>query len=123
MGGPETLPCDESFKKIWSYFSGNESKPFLNVVFHFPGSLMKPKHTGLRTGRFSSKEQGFMIQVAVPEDIAETDDYIVSANFFLDSIEQALDLSKKRWEKHKIEFPFDKNIEIIKSARNEINLQ
>jgi hypothetical protein len=44
----------------------------LDLVFHVPGTLLKPEHTGLRTGRFSRKERMLQIQIAVPEDPMES---------------------------------------------------
>src|SRR5258708_38645485 len=41
----------------------------LDLVFHVPGSILKPEHAGLRTGRFSRKERMLQIQIAVPEDL------------------------------------------------------
>ena len=121
MGGPEELPCKRGLKAVWEYFRGDESTPFLNVVFHFPGSLITPPYTGIRTGKFSKKEQGFMIQVPVPKEIAESTIKQKAENFFLDSIEQALTISRKRWEKHGIIFPYEKNQEIINQVRIELN--
>jgi hypothetical protein len=120
MGGPEPLPCRHALDRVWRYFKGSEGRPFLNVVFHFPGSLIKPPYEGLRTGRFSSKEQGFMIQVAVPESVAESSDGDTASEFFLKSIEEALELSEPRWQKHKISFPFESARELINQARKEV---
>ena len=121
MGGPEELPCNGALKAVWQYFKSDKSAPFLNVVFHFPGSLITPLFTGLRTGKFSTKEQGFMIQVSVPEEIAKSTKDQTAVIFFLDSIEQALVMSKKRWEKHGIIFPYEKDQEIIRQVRIKIN--
>ncbi|WP_147336806.1 MULTISPECIES: hypothetical protein [Gammaproteobacteria] len=120
MGGPESLPCESALKSAWGYFKGNESRPFLNVVFHFPGSLISPSYTGLRTGRFSSKEQGFMIQVAVPEKIAQSADKQAASEFFLSAIEEALKLSESRWKKHNISFPYGAARKHINLAREEL---
>ena len=120
MGGPESLPCESALKSVWGYFKSNESQPFLNVVFHFPGSLISPPYTGLRTGRFSSKEQGFMIQVAVPEEVAQSADKESASEFFLSAIEEALKLSESRWKKHNISFPYGAAREQINLARKEL---
>ncbi len=120
MGGPEPLPCRDALDEVWRYFKGSEGGPFLNVVFHFPGSLIKPPYTGLRTGRFSPKEQGFMIQVAVPESVAQSNDKQAASAFFLWAVEEALELSESRWEKHKISFPFVLARARVNQAREEI---
>jgi len=120
MGGPEPLHCRGALNEVWRYSKSSEAGPFLNIVFHFPGSLIKPQHVGLRTGRLSSKEQGFMIQVAVPGTIAESVDEQIACEFFLNSIEEALELSRPRWQKHGVFFPYDQAQERIAQARQEI---
>jgi hypothetical protein len=125
-GGPERLTSIEVCRELMSMFKSEReenSKPFLNVVFHFYGKLMHPKYEGLRTGRFSSKEQGFMIQVAVPESISYSESKLEISKFILFSVKEAIELSRPRWEKHAIVFPFEvayKNIEVVNSRANEI---
>jgi hypothetical protein len=43
----------------------------LNVVFHIPGNMLKPEFIGVRTGTFSKKMSLLMVQVAIPEALAE----------------------------------------------------
>ncbi len=73
----------------------------LDIVFHVPGSLLKPEYTGLRTGRFSRKQRLLQVQVAVPEG---ADDGTLRA-FILQSIRQAILLAKPRFDKARIAYP------------------
>ncbi|WP_333680495.1 hypothetical protein [Dyella sp.] len=43
----------------------------LNVVFHIPGNMLKPEFSGVRTGSYFKKLAALMVQVALPEELAE----------------------------------------------------
>ena len=118
FGGPESTEGQRVFRQMSSAFVAlrTAERPFLNVVFHFPGSLLKPEHEGLRTGRFSKKDQGFMIQVAVPSSIAECEIRPQIAQFILQAIREAVEISKPRWTKHGIQFNFDEAYSSIQAV-------
>lgn len=48
-----------------------ESPLILNIVFHIPGNMLKPEFSGVRTGTYSKKLAALMVQVALPEELAE----------------------------------------------------
>jgi hypothetical protein len=119
MGGPEETLAGELFRCASRLFPDTEASPFLNVVFHFPGSLMKPPYQGMRTAKFSKELKGFMIQAAVPEEIARSQNRVVIAAYFFDVIEKAIEMSRPRWEKHQIAFPFDEAYSELAKARSQ----
>ena len=71
-------------------------------MFHVPGSILKPEHTGLRTGRFSRKERILQVQIAVPDSLMESP---ALRRFLLGSIREAIRLSEGRFVKAHIPFP------------------
>jgi len=109
FGGSERTTAREVFRRVSIAFAGQRrvEKPFLNVVFHFPGSILEPEHLGLRTGRFSKNEQGLQIQAAVPECIAKGNDALEIARYLLSAVQDAVSLSEPRWAKHRIAFDFE----------------
>ena len=120
MGGPEITLAGELWRVIAQHFPNNDACPFLNVVFHFPGSIIKPPFQGLRTAKFSLKQKGFMIQAAVPEAIASSQKETEIYNYFFDVIEQAIEMSRPRWEKHQIAFPFNEAYTELTKARSNL---
>jgi hypothetical protein len=72
-----------------------ESPLNLNVVFHVPGSMLKPEFEGVRTGRFSKAMQLLMVQVAVPEAVPPDPD-----EYLLDAVGAAID-EAERWAKRR----------------------
>src|SRR5690242_4632491 len=89
-GGPELAgaPIDKAIRRL-----GKTRGPFeksgsgaLDIVFHVPGSLLKPEFTGVRTARFSRKERKLMLQIAVPEEQVHTPDI----RWLLDAIREAV---------------------------------
>jgi hypothetical protein len=115
LGGPEKTVAIQTFRTLSQQFPKG-GIPFLNVVFHFPGTLITPNYSGLRTGRFSNKEQGFMIQAAVPVSIAESEQPNEIIDYFDQTIREAMALSRERWNHHKIEFPWDADFATIESC-------
>ena len=115
LGGPEQSLAIQTFRKLSQQFPKGGA-PFLNVVFHFPGSLIAPDYVGLRTGRFSKKESGLMIQAAVPKSVADSDRIADILDYFDQTIREAMDLSRDRWEKHGVDFPWDADFATIESC-------
>jgi hypothetical protein len=115
LGGPEQTIAVQTFLTLAQQFPKGGT-PFLNVVFHFPGTLIAPNYVGLRTGRFSKKEQGFMIQAAVPKSVAESGRIDEIIDYFGQTIREAMDLSRKRWQKHGIDFPWEADFATIESC-------
>lgn len=79
----------------------NLSTASINIVFHVPGSIVKPDYTGIRTGKFSAKLKKLMIQVSVPETMLDSPEL---ESFFHKSIIEAIALAGKFFERKKIEF-------------------
>jgi len=74
----------------------------LDLVFHVPGSIIEPEHTGLRTGRFSRKARMLQIQIAVPGDLMESPEL---RRFLVGSVREAIDLGESRFAKAGIPYP------------------
>ncbi len=74
----------------------------LDLVFHVPGSILKPEHAGLRTGRFSRKERMLQIQIAVPEELMESPRLRAH---LLQSIRSAVEKAEPRLAKAGIPYP------------------
>jgi hypothetical protein len=63
----------------------------LNIVFHVPGRTFKPEFSGVRTGRFSKRDNELMLQVALPESQPpDSEAYVRGAA--IDAIDEA-----ERW--------------------------
>jgi hypothetical protein len=75
----------------------------LDVVFHVPGSLLKPEHAGMRTGRLSRKERMLQIQIAVPETLLASTDGLRA--FILAAIADAIDLGAQPFKRARITYP------------------
>jgi hypothetical protein len=72
-----------------------ESPLNVNVVFHVPGSMLKPEFEGVRTGRFSQPLRLLMVQVALPETVPPDPE-----GYLLDAIGAAIDMAE-RWAKRR----------------------
>ena len=81
-----------------AYSERHDPRPVggLDLVFHVPGSILKPPFAGMRTGKFSRKERLLQIQIAVPEaqlDAPSLRQYLV------DSVRSAIHLAVPKFIK------------------------
>ncbi|GAB5517742.1 hypothetical protein [Rhodopirellula baltica] len=121
MGGPEPLVAQDVWRSLSQRFKAarddTADNPCLNVVFHFPGSLISPDYTGLRTAKFSRRERTLMVQAAVPPDVASSTDAATIESHLLDCVTAAIELSRDKWRKHNIEYPYDDAIALANVVR------
>lgn len=52
-----------------NYNDGTEA--WVNPIFIVPGSVWKPEFDDYRLGHFSKKEKGLVVQIAVPQSVAD----------------------------------------------------
>lgn len=115
-GGPEIRGsnADRAISRVVQLMGPQteDGRASLDVVFHVPGSLLKPDFEGARTGRFSKKERMLMIQVAVPPGIASGEPLDVQ-RFLLRGLRDAIRLGRSRFEKARIEYPEQEYLEKV----------
>jgi hypothetical protein len=75
VGGPETTKWEAAITEVRRQVDeacvGITSPLKVNVVFHVPGSILKPDYEGVRTGSFFRKHGLLVVQVALPEEAPE----------------------------------------------------
>ena len=67
-------------ERDYDYNDGSEA--WINPIFLIPGSVSKPDFEGFKLGHFSKKEKGLVVQIVVPQSVADggvIDDYIVQS--------------------------------------------
>lgn len=80
MGGPEQkgVLIDHALIKAMNiaakvrepnYNDGVEA--WANPIFIVPGSIWQPEFEGYKLGHFSKKEKGLVVQIAVPQSVAD----------------------------------------------------
>ena len=88
----------------------------IDLVFHVPGSLIRPDYEGLRTGKFSRKQQMLMIQVAVPEVELEAED---PERFIFWAMREAVAMTAPAFKKAKIPFSADDHLALVDAVEAE----
>ncbi|HXK59521.1 MAG TPA: hypothetical protein PLP42_06445 [Acidobacteriota bacterium] len=92
-------------------------EPEVNVVFHLPGSLLKPDYVGLRSGTFSKKRRAIMVQAAVePEFIAQLSRSVIR-DYILDVAEEVLGIAARKFEEAGIPYDINKDWAFLDSYR------
>ena len=80
MGGPEQkdAPIEKALMKAMkvaqkmrhpNYKGGTEG--WINPIFIVPGSIWNSDFEGYRLGKFSQKQKGLVVQIAVPQVVAD----------------------------------------------------
>jgi len=89
----------------------------LDVVFHLPGSLVKPDYQGLRTGRFSRSQRSLQVQIAVPQSEIDSTD---PRRFILDSIREAIHTGESRFSKAGIRYPKEEYLQLLDTLQQRL---
>jgi hypothetical protein len=121
MGGPEQrdsvvkavlLKAMQTAERVRdpSYKDGTEA--WINPIFIVPGSLLQPDFDGMKTGHFSRREKGLVIQVAVPNAVAEGADV---ERFVVASLRDCVRLAAATFSSKGISFPALKAEKVIRS--------
>ena len=85
----------------------------LNVVFHVPGSLIKPDYMGVRTAKFSRKNKMLMVQVAIPDELLRSPNL---EGFLVASIREAVCLARPVFDKARIGFCVEEHLALVDRA-------
>ena len=121
MGGPEQRDSvvEAALLKAMQTASGVRDRSYndgtqawINPIFIVPGSLLGPDFDGLKTGHFSRREKGLVIQVAVPKAVAEG---VEVERFIVASLRDCVRLAAAVFTSKGISFPALKAEKVIRS--------
>jgi hypothetical protein len=111
LGGPEHVAFDREVRSFMRFCRENRSRGFarseINIVYHVPGSLGKPDYVGVRTGRFSKKENCLMVQVAVEEEFASLDDAKKIRQYIFETADEAIGVGKSYLERKGLDYEIE----------------
>lgn len=100
LGGPELegSNIDRAIKKAVDLRGAGVEGSFgsLDVVFHVPGSILRPDYQGIRMAKFSRKERMLMVQIGVPPEMVMAQE---AEGFVIRSLRQAVKLAGPRFAK------------------------
>ena len=124
MGGPEQkeTPLRVALSKAMStatvsrdpnYNNGMEA--WINPIFIVPGSILKPEFDGYKLGHFSKKEKGLVIQIAVPQSVANGEDI---QQFIVGSLREVVRLGSTHFASKGISFSTLKAERIILAIKS-----
>lgn len=88
----------------------------IDLVLHLPGSQIELEYEGLRTGKFSGKEQMLMIQAAVPEDELDSED---PARFIFAVMREAISMAAPAFKKTNIPFSVEDHLALVDAVESE----
>ena len=110
-GGPEQLPLYKELGNFMRFCKENRTRGFqeamINIVYHVPGTLLKPDYVGMRTGKFSKKERCLMVQVAVEEEFAALDDAKKIRQYIFETADEAIGIGKSFLERKGLDYEIE----------------
>jgi hypothetical protein len=98
-----------------NYNDGSET--WINPIFIVPGSLLNPDFEGYKLGHFSKKEKGLVVQIAVPQAVANGENI---NSFIGSSLREAVRLAAARFQSKKLSFSTLKAEKIILSIEAQL---
>lgn len=102
-GGPEQLAFYKELGDFMRFCKENRARGFqdamINIVYHVPGTLLRPDYEGVRTGKFSKRERCLMVQVAVEEEFAALDDSKKIRQYIFETADEAIGIGKSGLER------------------------
>ena len=98
-----------------NYNDGSET--WINPIFIVPGSLLNPDFEGYKLGHFSKKEKGLVVQIAVPQAVANGENI---NSFIGSSLREAVRLTAAHFQSKKLSFSTLKAEKIILSIEAEL---
>ena len=99
-----------------NYNDGAEA--WINPIFIVPGSLLNLDFEGYKLGHFSKKEKGLVIQIAVPQTVANGEGI---KTFITTSLREAVRLAAAHFQAKKLSFSTLKAEKIILSIEAELH--
>ncbi len=91
-----------------NYNDGTET--WINPIYIVPGSIHKPDFEGFKLGHFSKKEKGLVVQIAVPQNVADGEGI---PEFIGESLREAVRLAAAHFASKGISFSTLKAEKII----------
>jgi hypothetical protein len=99
FGGPEfkkariktaLLTTAQTATRVRDINYNDGAEAWINPIFIVPGSIHKPDFEGYKLGHFSKKEKGLVVQIAVPQSVADGDGI---SEFIGESLREAVRLA------------------------------
>jgi hypothetical protein len=96
-----------------NYDDGTET--WINPIYLVPGSVWKPDFEGYQLGYFSMKQKGLVVQIVVPQAVADG----AGINEFIGaSLREAARLAAKKFASKKLDFSMSKAERIIEAIED-----
>jgi hypothetical protein len=119
LGGPELSgsPVTRAIRRLGELLNTGSKVEggSLDIVFHIPGTIVKPNFSGTRTAKFSKKEKMLMIQIAVPEILVSC---AQPEQALMDLLADAIPLAGPVFAKAEVQFPHQEYRNLLQDARN-----
>ncbi len=118
IGGPECAFMDNYVRSLMRFtkekrLENSSSNAEVNIVFHLPGSLMKPDYIGLRTGKFSKKENTLMIQAAVEAEFIASNDDAEVISYIFEVADEAIGMAKSFFDRNDVEYDIEMDRQLL----------
>lgn len=121
LGGPEVegSRIDRAITKVIRLRGLGQEGAYgsLDVVFHVPGSFVKPDYQGLRTAKFSRKDRKLMVQVSVPGEMVTSED---AESFVVQSLRDAVSLAGPKFDKAGIPYPEQEYLALVEEIAGDL---
>lgn len=119
VGGPECQFFDSRVRQFMRFTkearAATSDEAEVNIVFHMPGSVIKPGYFGPRVGTFSRKEKAIMIQIGVEEEIVQSTSDNAVKQYIYEVVDEAIGIAKSEFDRRSISYDLEKDRQLLDS--------
>lgn len=90
----------------------------VNIVYHLPGSLVKPAFIGLRLAKLSRRDRHLMVQAAVEEEMNTVRERKEILDYIIDVADEAICIAKTKFVSSGIEYDINKDRAFLNEFRD-----
>jgi hypothetical protein len=106
-GGPECLAFSVQLRKLGAFCHGLDWNPAdefgINLVYHLPGSVLKPDFIEIEESRLSKKRRLLMIMIAVEEEFLTVPQHEM-LNYIYETADEAIGVAKSRLDRARLSY-------------------
>ena len=124
IGGPECAFMDKYVRLLMGFFIDNRSvdtsSAEVNIVFHLPGSIIKPDYVGLRTGTFSKKRKKLMVQAAVEDEFIRSTSSEEVINYLVEVSDEAIGIAKNFFDRKNMDYDLESDRKLLNEWKESV---
>ena len=116
-GGPECKFMDSHIRQLMRFIKHTRvsevGKSEVNIVFHMPGSVVKPGFFGPHVEKVYPKEKTVTIEIGVEKEFVQSTSDKVVVQYIYEVTDEAIGIAKGEFERQSIPYDLEQDRQIL----------